>query len=130
MAECLSKELAFVAPGIKVLIVEPGYCGTRAFHNVNFAPLRNAVDYSEFLAGAKAHVASVVDNEPGDPDKAVDRMIELVKGTGMAAGRDVPLRVPLGSDGWDKVKTKCKETLKICEEWADVASSIDVKSAT
>ncbi|KAI1412837.1 NAD(P)-binding protein [Hypoxylon sp. FL1857] len=129
MAECLAKELALIAPGIKVLIVEPGYFGTRAFHKINFAPLRNEADYGGFHAGAKAHVAGVLNNEPGDPGKAVDRMIELVKGTGMAAGKNVPLRVPLGSDGWNKVKTKCEETLKICEEWAELAKSTDVTPA-
>ncbi|KAI2616826.1 NAD(P)-binding protein [Hypoxylon sp. NC1633] len=129
MVECLSKELALVAPGIKVLLVEPGYFGTRAFHNVNYAHLRNETDYDQFNAGARAHIASVINNEPGDPDKAVDRMIELVEGTGMAEGKTVPLRVPLGSDGWEKVKTKCEETLKICEEWEGVARSTDVRTA-
>lgn len=128
MVECLSKELAFMAPGIKVLLVEPGYFGTRAFRNVNFtARDKHTPEYAQFHAGAKAHIASTIDNEPGDPGKAVDRMIELVNGTGMAAGKTVPLRVPLGSDGWDIVKTKCEETLKICEEWEDVARSTDVK---
>ncbi|KAI1371278.1 NAD(P)-binding protein [Hypoxylon crocopeplum] len=130
MVECLSKELAFMAPGIKVLLIEPGYFATRAFHNINFAPLRNTEVYGQFHAGAKAHVAGVIDNEPGNPDRAVDRIIELVKGTGMAEGKTVPLRVPLGSDGWDKIKAKCEETLKICEDWEDVARSTDAKPST
>ncbi|OTB02033.1 hypothetical protein M426DRAFT_63011 [Hypoxylon sp. CI-4A] len=125
MAESLSKELALIAPGIKVLIVEPGYFGTRAFHNVNFAPLRNAQDYTLFHSQVKASVESVLNNEPGDPDKGVDIMIDLVKGTGVAAGKIVPLRVPLGSDGWSRVKEKCEQTLKICEEWENVAKSAD-----
>ncbi|KAI1771451.1 NAD(P)-binding protein [Hypoxylon cercidicola] len=128
MVECLSKELAFMAPGIEVLLVEPGYFSTRAFHNVSFTHrVKDTPDYAQFHAGARAHVDSVIDNEPGDSAKAVDRMIELVKGTGMAAGKTVPLRVPLGSDGWGKVKDKCEETLKICEEWEEVARSTDVK---
>ncbi|KAI1074996.1 NAD(P)-binding protein [Whalleya microplaca] len=124
MVECLSKELAVFAPGIKVLIVEPGYFATRAFHKLNLVPPR-IPDYVEFNAGTRGYVASIVDNEPGDPIIAVERIIELVKGTGMAAGKTVPLRVPLGSDGWEKVKNKCKETLEICEEWEEVARSTD-----
>lgn len=54
-------------------------------------------------------------------------MIELVKGTGVAAGRTVPLRVPLGTDGWTRIKEKCEETLKICDEWEEVAKSTDVE---
>ncbi|KAI1207607.1 NAD(P)-binding protein [Annulohypoxylon truncatum] len=129
MAECLSRELAYIAPGIKILLVEPGYFSTSVFSKTNFAPLRNQTDYGGFFKVAQDYVADVIGNEPGDSDKAVDRMIDLVKGTGMAAGKTVPLRVPLGSDGWGKVKEKCEETLKICEEWEELAKSTDKKPA-
>ncbi|KAI5863628.1 hypothetical protein GGS23DRAFT_604674 [Durotheca rogersii] len=125
MAECLAKELALVAPGIRVLLVEPGYFGTHAFRKISFAPLRNAADYGAFQASSRAYAAGVIGHEPGDADKAVDRMIDLVKGTGAAAGREVPLRVPLGTDGWLRIKAKCEDTLKICEAWEDVARSTD-----
>ncbi|KAI1455154.1 NAD(P)-binding protein [Annulohypoxylon moriforme] len=129
MAESLAKELMYVAPGIKILIVEPGYFGTRVFKNINLAPLQNQTDYGGFYKAFSEYIAGVVDNEPGDPDKAVDRMIDLVKGTGAAAGKTVPLRVPLGTDGWERIKGKCEETLKICEEWEELAKSTDVKPA-
>lgn len=77
--------------------------------------------------GVQAYEQGVVGNEPGDSTKAVSRMIELVKGTGMAAGKTVPVRVALGTDGWTRIKDKCEETLKICEEWEDVAKSTDVQ---
>lgn len=35
MVNCLSRELSFMASGTKV-VAEPGYFGTRAFHNVSF----------------------------------------------------------------------------------------------
>ena len=79
------------------------------------------------ITGVKAVEQSVIGNEPGDSTKAVARMIELVHGTGMATGKTVPLRVPLGPDGWTRFKDKCGETLKICEEWEDVAKSTDVQ---
>lgn len=49
--ECLAKELAIFAPGLKVLLVEPGYFRTRAFSNINHVAPRVDV-YSEFNAGA------------------------------------------------------------------------------
>ncbi|RFU74506.1 short-chain oxidoreductase [Trichoderma arundinaceum] len=122
--ECLAKELAIFSPGIKVLIVEPGYFGTNVFSNINHVEPRIA-DYAQFNAGVRQFEASLVGNEPGDADKAVARMIELVKGTGMAAGKQIPLRVPLGTDGWERVKAKCEDTIKICEEWEEVAKSTD-----
>lgn len=122
--ECLAKELAIFSPGIKVLMVDPGYFRTKVFSNISHVEPRNP-DYAQFNAGVRQFEASLVGKEPGDADKAVMRMIELVKGTGMAAGKQIPLRVPLGSDGWERVKTKCEETIKICEDWEEVAKSTD-----
>ncbi|KAF3764013.1 NAD(P)-binding protein [Cryphonectria parasitica EP155] len=124
--ECLSKELAIFAPGLKVLLIEPGYFRTRAFSNISHIDPR-IDDYAEFNLGVKAFEQSLVGNEPGDSTKAVQRMIEIVKGTGMATGKQIPLRIPLGSDGWSRIKAVCEETLKICEDWEDVAKSTDAK---
>ncbi|ROV87226.1 hypothetical protein VSDG_09961 [Cytospora chrysosperma] len=122
--ECLAKELAIFAPGIKVLIVEPGYFGTRAFSNINHVAPRVDV-YEQFNAGVRAYEEGIVGNEPGDPTKAVERMIELAKGNGVASGKRVPLRVPIGTDGWTKIRAKCEETIKICDEWEEVAKSTE-----
>ncbi|KAI0836004.1 hypothetical protein F5Y06DRAFT_305612 [Hypoxylon sp. FL0890] len=123
--ECLSQELAMFAPGLKVLIVEPGYFRTRAFSNINHVPPRVA-DYAQFNAGVRAVEAGIVGNEPGDAEKAVSIMIDLVKGTGVARGKDIPLRVPLGSDGWGRIRAKCENMIKICDEWEEVAKSTDI----
>ena len=112
---------------MKGLIVEPGYFRTRVFGNVNHVPPRTE-GYEQFNAATRKVEAGIVGNEPGDPDKAVAVMIDLVKGTGVAAGKQVPLRVPLGSDGWSRIKAKCENTLKICDDWEDAAKSTDISS--
>ncbi|KAI2634086.1 NAD(P)-binding protein [Hypomontagnella submonticulosa] len=124
--ECLAKELSIFAPSLKLLIVEPGYFGTRAFSNINHVEPR-AQDYAQFNAAVRAGEASIVGNEPGDASKAVSIMIDLVRGDGVAAGKEVPLRVPLGSDGWDKIKAKCEGMVKICDDWEEIARSTDMK---
>ncbi|KAI1125034.1 hypothetical protein F5Y10DRAFT_14849 [Nemania abortiva] len=123
--ECLSHELAIFAPGIKVLIVEPGYFRTRAFGNINHVPPRVA-DYAAFNAAVRDVEASIVGNEPGDATKGVSIMIDLVKGTGVAEGKEIPLRVPLGTDGWSRIKAKCENMIKICDDWEQVAKSTDI----
>ncbi|KAK5991225.1 Oxidoreductase calM [Cladobotryum mycophilum] len=122
--ECLAKELALIAPSIKVLLIEPGYFRTSVFSNVHQVEPRVPA-YARFNTRAREVTTGNVGTEPGDAAKAVTRMIELVKGTGMAAGRTVPLRVPLGTDCWGRVRTKCEETLKIYDEWEEVARSTD-----
>ncbi|RSL74565.1 hypothetical protein CEP53_000143 [Fusarium sp. AF-6] len=122
--ECLAKELAMFAPSIKVLMVEPGYCRTPVFNKIQHVEPR-IPEYAPFNEAVRQVEASLTATSPGDPDKAVARMIELVRGTGMASGKKVPLRVPLGSDSWSKIKTKCEETLEVCMEWEEMAKSTD-----
>jgi NAD(P)-dependent dehydrogenase (short-subunit alcohol dehydrogenase family) len=122
--ESLAKELALIAPALRVHIVEPGYFRTAVFSKIRHVPERVPA-YAQFNAMARQVEQGLVGSEPGDAEKAVARMIELVKGTGVAAGRTVPLRVPLGSDGWGRIKAKCEEMLAICNEWEDVAKSTD-----
>ncbi|KAF5023472.1 hypothetical protein F66182_4472 [Fusarium sp. NRRL 66182] len=122
--ECLSKELAIFSPGLKVLIAEPGYCRTPVFDKLQHVDAR-VPEYAQFNQAVRQAEAALTANSPGDPSKAVARMIELVKGTGFADGRSVPLRVPLGSDSWSRVKAKCEETLDICRQWEDIAKSVD-----
>lgn len=123
--ECLSKELAIFAPGLRVLIVEPGYCRTPVFNKIQHVEAR-VPEYAQFNEAVRQAEATLTENSPGDPEKAVARMIELVKGTGFAEGKTLPLRVPLGSDSWWRVKSKCEETLKICREWEELAKSVDI----
>ncbi|KAJ4251463.1 hypothetical protein NW762_011447 [Fusarium torreyae] len=122
--ECLAKELAIFSPGLKILIVEPGLCRTPVFNKLTHVEAR-VPEYAQFNDAVRQSEATLTANSPGDPDKAVTRMIELVKGAGFAEGKTLPLRVPLGSDSWSRIKSKCEETLDICREWEDVAKSVD-----
>jgi hypothetical protein len=113
------------APGIKVLLVEPGYFRTRAFSKINHVPPRVPA-YAAFNAAVRGVEAGIAGNEPGDAEKGVAIMIDLVKGAGVAAGRNIPLRVPLGSDGWGRIRAKCENMIKICDDWEEVAKSTDI----
>ncbi|CAG7566274.1 unnamed protein product [Fusarium equiseti] len=124
--ECLAKELAIVAPTIKLLMVEPGYCRTPVFDKVKHVA-RSLPEYAPFNDAVLQAESVLTANSPGDPEVAVARMIELVKGIGFAEGKKVPLRVPLGSDSLERIMAKCQETLDICREWEDTARSIDYK---
>jgi NAD(P)-dependent dehydrogenase (short-subunit alcohol dehydrogenase family) len=122
--ECLSQELALIAPAIKLHLVEPGYFRTSLFQNIKHVEPRQEV-YREFNAYAHQYGASLTESAPGDLKKGVTRIVELVKGTGMAEGRTVPFRVPLGSDALKIVGDTCEGMMKTCKEWEDVARSTD-----
>ena len=64
--------------------------------------------------------------QPGDPEKLVKIMVDLVKGEGFAKGRSIPLRIPIGRDCVEDVKERCEETLRGLEEWQEVMTSTDM----
>ena len=62
-------------------------------------------------------------NEPGDSVKAGEVLVDLVRGEGVAAGREVPILIPLGPDTLDTIGTVSDSYAKTREEWKDVILS-------
>lgn len=52
-------------------------------------------------------------NEPGDPEKAVGRIVDVVKQEGIVEGRGIPSKQILGADGLAGVRKKCEDTLDL-----------------
>ncbi|KXH62283.1 hypothetical protein CNYM01_12382 [Colletotrichum nymphaeae SA-01] len=126
--ETLAKELSILAPNIKVIIIEPGFFRTKVFNNISNVPAR-IPEFAEFNAAIRAGAEALPGTEPGDPEKAVARIAQLVRGNGMVEGRkgiEVPLRVALGSDGWERIRDKCVGVLEGLRAWEDVARSTDL----
>jgi len=65
------------------------------------------------------------ENQPGDPDKAVKIMIDIVKEEGVAQGKTQPLRLPIGRDALATLRNKYVKYLELCDEWEDVITSTD-----
>lgn len=70
-------------------------------------------------------VAAYDDTQPGDPKKGVAVILDVVRGEGVAEGRQVPFRLPLGTDCFDEVKEKLEKLLKEMNEWEKVIKSTD-----
>ena len=109
--------------------VEPGHFRTSVLNpaagNVKVTSTSKFEDYAGVVAAVQGIRASLGGNQPGDPKKAVELMIDLVKGEGYAAGKMVPLRLPIGRDAREAIRTTCEEMLKTMEEWKDVIDSTD-----
>lgn len=128
MVESLSAEIAPF--NIKSIIFAPGIFRTRAFSSSYQYHQSSIPEYAQIDAGTKAFVDGMNGQEPGDPKKAVERMIDVVRGEGMAAGKEMPFRLPLGTDGMGVVREKCLATLKVCEEWQGLIQSTDFDTVT
>jgi hypothetical protein len=61
--------------------------------------------------------------DAGDPRKCAERVIDVVKGEGLAAGRPMPKRLVLGMDAVGMIREKCQGVLKDMKEWEQVSAS-------
>lgn len=110
--------------GIKVLLIEPGRFRTNLLSSGNVKTVQSKIaDYAETSTKVIEGLAQENHSQPGDTEKGVAIILDLVRKEGCVAGRDIPLRMPLGTDCFKDIKEKCEETLKMLDEWATVINS-------
>lgn len=124
MVEALDQEIAHL--GIKTLLVEPGRFRTKLLSSGNLQSVPSRIeDYADLSKALMEGLEKEDRAQPGDPVKLVDIVLDVVRREGVAAGREVPFRLPLGVDVYDDIKAKCEETLKLLEDWRSVIRSTD-----
>lgn len=128
VTETLQAEFAAVFNNcVRFIVFEPGYFRTQVFASSNIVLVpANLPEYAPFNEGLVQLAKAVHGNEPGDSAKGVARMIDVLTGTGMAEGKVMPPRLPLGTDSLQAIRAKCEATLKICDEWEAFIKSTDV----
>lgn len=123
--ECIAEELAFMAPGVKLISLEPGFFHTEVHSKLVCAENRVPA-YAEFREFSLKTTQDIFLAAPGDAKKGVARMIDIGKGTGLAEGKTVPTRLVLGSDAQEVCRKTSQDALKVLDEWEDVANSTDL----
>lgn len=58
----------------------------------------------------------------GDPRKATDRIVDMTRSEGKAAGKPIPHRFPVGADAVEKIRGNCSKKMEICDEWETFSS--------
>lgn len=124
--ECLRQET--MAMGIQAVLFQLGFFRTKIMDPGNFkAEAPSIDDYKELNTVVGEFVGGMNGNQPGDPEKAVSIMIDVVKGEGVAVGKPMPERLPLGPDVLAKIRDKYTTYLEVCKEWEDVIVSTNIK---
>lgn len=128
IAESLSKEVR--AFGVRVHILVLGQFRTPILSEERKqGPLetgRGHPDYKHIKEEMSERHVATHGLQPGDPEQAAQKMIDIVKVEGMRVKIDeIPLRVPLGSDAVQVMRTKCQDTLQLLEGWEKFAGSTD-----
>jgi NAD(P)-dependent dehydrogenase (short-subunit alcohol dehydrogenase family) len=122
--------------GIRSHLFQLGHFRTKLLNTNNFKPVPQTIDaYNALNDMIYGFLSQADSNQPGDPEKAVNIMIDIVKEEGVAKGKSQPLRLPIGKDALATLRNKYVKYLDLCNEWEGVISStdydmLDVKAST
>lgn len=112
--------------GIRSHLFQLGHYRTKILSTNNYKPVPQTIDaYKSLNDMIYGFLGQADSNQPGDPEKAVNIMIDIVKEEGVAEGKTQPLRLPIGKDALTTLRNKYVKYLELCNEWEDVITSTD-----
>lgn len=121
--ECLNTELS--AFGIRTLILEPGAFRTASLDGEMYTG--NVIhDYDEMRAAAMKRIKWAREHMPGDPSKAMELLVDVVRGEGKAKGKAWPLYLPMGAVTDDAIQAKTKKMLGVLDQWRDIIRDLNL----
>ncbi|KAL2834377.1 putative short chain oxidoreductase/dehydrogenase [Aspergillus cavernicola] len=125
LSESLSLELSPF--NIRVLLVEPGAFRTKFLGSHKLPAAGLTKDYEGTpLANILAMFDSMAGKQPGDPVKAVQRIMEVIQSQGLGQGKEHLLRLPLGTDCFPRMLAKLDSVRQNLEEMREIALSTAV----
>lgn len=127
LSESLRSEVAHL--GIEVTAIEPGYFRTNFLsqgHKVHAA--RTINDIKPGVDATLAGLESYNHEQPGDPAKAAQVIVEALTKSGRCKGKALPARLPLGSDAIQFIGGVLDKQHKNLKDWAPLASTTNHSS--
>ena len=109
---------------IRVTVVIPGSFRTSALGQ----PLtihRHIPAYDKLREKGRARFNSISGYERGDPRRAMELLVDVVRGEGAAADRPWPLWLFMGADVYRDVRGKCAAVLQALDTWEDVSTALE-----
>ncbi|KAG1823222.1 hypothetical protein EV424DRAFT_1346402 [Suillus variegatus] len=98
-----------------------------AVQAINLTQWTNPIpDYDKTRAETQVMYEAIPGRQPGDPMKAMKFVADVVRGEGVAAGREWPLYLVLGEDAEKDIRNKCMMMLKHLDEWQDVIRDVNL----
>lgn len=110
--------------GMRTLIVEPGGFVTNSlagpWHESNNIPA-----YNTTREGTKIGIAGAGARFRGDPKRAMELLVDVVRREGRAAGRPWPLYLPMGELAEAGIRAKATKMLGVLDAWKDVICDLN-----
>ncbi|KAH7305789.1 hypothetical protein B0I35DRAFT_443293 [Stachybotrys elegans] len=127
LAESLAIELKPF--NIVATVVEPGYFRTNFLGGDAMVHTKHALaaynDENTPTGQVRTALKKIHQNQPGDVKKGCAVIVDILTKQGPAEGRQVPVRIVLGTDCDQTIRGKFKSTLAILDEWKDLINSTD-----
>jgi len=124
ISESLHQEISPL--GLRSIIFEPGYFRTEFLTDDNRAPWISRIsDYEPITTKVQQGLVAYNGNQPGDPKKGVQVMIDVVKGEGVAANKPFVPVVLLGSDCYRIVRDILEKNVERMDDWKEISGSTD-----
>ncbi|KAH7067879.1 oxidoreductase,short chain dehydrogenase-like protein [Paraphoma chrysanthemicola] len=112
--------------GIRTLVVQPGFFRTELLNTNNTTYINTDIgDYKSVIDEKYAMFKGYDGLQPGDPQKAVERVVDTVKGEGLAKGKALPPTLYLGGDVIAQARKRFEDQLALIKEWEEVGSGLD-----
>lgn len=110
--------------GIKATVVSPGYFRTDFLSSGSLAVPANPIDaYKEVRASQAAHQRDINNQQPGDPAKASQVMIDV------AESDNAPLQLFLGPDAYAVAEAKIADVQRDMAAWKVPATATNIEEA-
>jgi len=122
LAETLTVELSPF--NIRVLLVAPGAFRTEGIYGQKYHVEKPISAYDQMRDASQKMFQAVPGTQKGDPDKAMEVVVDVVRGEGIAKERPWPGFLVLGEDAERELVAKCNKVLQLVEEWGDVSRSV------
>ncbi|KAI0338156.1 NAD(P)-binding protein [Trametopsis cervina] len=125
-AETLQQEIRQF--GIRILIAQPGAHRTDVIPTSlsNVIVQKTIPAYEPLRLAGKEVYAKMHGKQPGDPEKAMVALVDVVRGEGQAQGRPMPLWLVLGEDAEQNLRDFCAERIKNLDEWQETTRSCTI----
>ena len=106
-------------------IEDVGAFRTENVHNVPYTSNHRIPEYDALREKCVSKFKAVAAQATGDPDKAMNVLVDAVRGEGKAKGRELPLYLMLGNITYDHVREHCARLLEDMNKWEDIAKDLD-----
>ncbi|KAL8961652.1 MAG: hypothetical protein Q9193_001820 [Seirophora villosa] len=112
--------------GIEVTAIEPGYFRTNFLSPGNVLRAANVIaDYDPAIQHVLAGWAAYDRQQPGDPAKGAQIIVEALTKTGRCHGRSLPPRLALGNDAVSHIAGVLDANREHLDQWKDLVSTTD-----